>query len=411
MAAKKTRIDGVTKRPGKRRDGSEKWEARVPDPSRPGRQIARTFRSAAAAKDWRRDQLSGQHAGDWIDPRASDQTFTVVADAWRQSWVGGRVSAKTALGYEHMLKVYLLPQWGTAPVSAITTAAVQTWVHALSVGGYRHAKTRTKAAPLAPNTVRHVYGAMRAAMKKAVQLRLCKINPCLDVDLPRANNRPMRFLTEVEVRKLAEAMPTERDRLVVLLAAYSGLRAGELWALKRDDLDLLRRPPTLVVDESLKDVAGHLEFGPPKTANSMRSLTLPAFLAAALAAYLPANGQPSDLLFTDSHGGAVSHGNWYGRTFSPVAEAVLPGGDDDGNFRFHDLRHTAASLLIGSNAHPKLVSMRLGHSSVQITLDRYGHLFPSADEALAAALDTLYSQPTEPEPTAESNVEPIRRDA
>jgi integrase len=159
----------------------------------------------------------------------------------------------------------------------------------------------------------------------------------------------------------------------------------------------------------LKELNGVLSFGPTKTHRS-RTVSLPNFLRMMLNEHLvastspiPAAGGSADaLVFPGPRGGPLRHGNFYRRHFRPAVEEALP---HKRALRFHDLRHTAASLLIAQGAHPKLIQARLGHASITTTLDRYGHLFPSVEEALAEKLDNAYSAT---QPSFASNVAELR---
>jgi integrase len=172
----------------------------------------------------------------------------------------------------------------------------------------------------------------------------------------------------------------------------------------------------LNVERGLKDVSGKLIFGPTKTAKARR-VGLPKFLIAMFSEHLDAlEGGPDALVFRSPDGGPLRHGNFYGRYFKPTvrrrfcAGCEAKVGDDDktcpeceGNdltyvlppekhgLRFHDLRHTCASLLIATDAHPKAIQEHLGHRDIQTTFNVYGHLLPSAQEALAAALDAAFN--------------------
>jgi integrase len=191
----------------------------------------------------------------------------------------------------------------------------------------------------------------------------------------------MLFLQPPEIMHLADAI-TPAYRTLVLCAAYTGLRAGEMGALRVGHLDLLHG--SVDVRESLADVNGKLVFGPTKT-YSQRTVRLQRFLCEALVD-LVATRRRDDLVFTGPTGAALRHNLFYARHFKPaVLRAGLPPA-----LRFHDLRHTAAALLIAEGAHPKAIMERLGHSSIEVTLDRYGHLFPGLDESLADKLDATY---------------------
>ena len=167
------------------------------------------------------------------------------------------------------------------------------------------------------------------------------------------------------------------------LTAYTGLRAGELWALRHKHLDLDHR--TARVMESVTEVGGELIFGSTKT-GANRAVTWPASLDEAIANQLATRpDDPDALVFVSTTDTPMRHSGFMKRSFKPALErAGLPQGT-----RFHDLRHTHASLLIAMGAHPKAIQERLGHSSITITLNIYGHLFPGLGDELAQGLDTL----------------------
>ncbi len=196
----------------------------------------------------------------------------------------------------------------------------------------------------------------------------------------------MVFLTAEQVDQLDRVLGDQAGTLVVF-AAYTGLRAGEVAALRIGRVDLLRG--TVEVAESYAEVHGALVLGATKT-YERRTVRMPRFLCDRLGEHLARAGrtQPGDLVFTDSAGGPLRHSNFYRRTFKPaVVAAGLPE-----RLRFHDLRHTCAALLIAQGAHPKAMMERFGHSSITVTLDRYGHLFPSLDETLVDGLERTYRE-------------------
>jgi len=363
-----------------------RWQARIPDPARPGttHKIERQFASEREAKAWLVSQQAAEQVGGWIDPRAAERPFAEVLTAWQQGWTG-RLSPNTARRYRSIIDTYLTPEFGTATVGAITHERVQRYINRLNEQG------------TSPGTVRNVYAVLRTAFAKAVKLGAVKVNPCTDIDLPRANREPMLFLTAEQVRAVAEKIDAHY-RVLVYVAAYAGLRAGELAGLQRQDVDLLRN--VLHVRRAMKDVNGKLELGPTKT-HAQRTVSLPTFLRNMLNEHLLASdGGPESFVFTLKSGGPLRHGLVYGRYFK---RAVAGWTDKRGKqypgslpaelhaLRFHDLRHTCAALSIEAGAHPKLIQQQLGHSSITVTLDRYGHCFPSMATALADALDATFS--------------------
>jgi integrase len=387
---------GHLRKRGKRADGTWKWQARYADPLRGGtHKIEKMFRSKQEAEDWLVQQRASVLDGTYIAPSQGERPFSEVIEAWRESW-GGRLSPTTARRYQSIIDKYLAPEFGRTPIGRITHEVVQRYVNRLSAD-----------ATIAPGTVRNVYAVLRTAMAKGVRMGLVRANPCTDIDLPRARREEMLFLTAEEVRAVAEAIDPQY-RILIYTAAYTGMRAGELGGLQRRDVDVLRG--VVHVRRALKDVNGHLELGPTKT-HAQRTIALPTFLRNMLADHLasPTSGGtgPDAPVFTMKAGGPLRHGLVYGRYFKRAVAAALPA--DKHGLRFHDLRHTCAALSIASGAHPKLIASRLGHSTITITLDRYGHLFPSVEEALADALDATFADQARTSNVSEL-VERVRRD-
>ena len=202
----------------------------------------------------------------------------------------------------------------------------------------------------------------------------------------------MHFLDADQVNALAGAVE-DRYRTAIYTAAYGGLRAGELWALRVDRLNVLGR--TIDVVESLSEVRGRLVVGPTKT-GKRRSITVPRFLAEMLGEHV--GRYSAGYLFTAAEGDPVRHRNFMRRHFQPAC-IVLDFGqvvkDEAGarqyeGLRFHDTRHTCAALLIANGRHLEEVKDHLGHSSIRVTSDRYGHLFPKARAELADSLDATF---------------------
>ena len=206
----------------------------------------------------------------------------------------------------------------------------------------------------------------------------------------------MVFLTLDQVNALATAMRQPEYGLLVRFVALTGLRAGEIGALRIGRLDLLRGRVDVV--EAVSEVTGRgLVYGPTKTFER-RTVPIPRTMCDELGPYLATRPKDSNaFVFAAPDGGPLRHHNFYTRHFKPaVTIARLPA-----RTRFHDLRHTCAALLINADppAHPLAVMKRLGHSSITVTYDTYGHLFPALEEALTDSLDRSYRASRE---TAES---------
>jgi integrase len=234
----------------------------------------------------------------------------------------------------------------TAP--AVTHAGVQDWCNRLSAAG------------LAGSTVRQAHRVLALVLALAVRDKRIPSNPAEGVRLPRAKKSEKHFLSAAEVARLADA--AGRDRVVILVLAYTGLRFGELAAIRAGRVDLMRR--RIDVAESVTEVNGVARFGTPKT-HQRRSVPLPRFLVDDVAALI-AGKAASDLVFTAREGGVLRLMNFRRRSFDPAARAVELEG-----LTPHGLRHTAASLAIAAGANVKAVQRMLGHASAAMTLDVY----------------------------------------
>lgn len=251
---------------------------------------------------------------------------------------------------------------------------------------------------------------LKPILGTAVEAGALRSNPTTGVSPPRAETQEMRFLTAEEVEQLAAAIPSPYP-VLIRVAAYSGLRAGELAALRVQDIDTMRG--RINVRQSVTEVHGKCIFGATKT-HQTRTVPLPRTLMGHLAEHIaPVATDRDALVFTAKDGTVHRQSNFYGRTFKPaVTDAGLPD-----KLRFHDLRHTAAALMIEQGAHPRAMMERLGHSSVTITLDTYGHLYPSLEASLTDALEerftaALSSRPFESRPIrAPEPITQIQREA
>jgi integrase len=271
---------------------------------------------------------------------------------------------------EASFRTHVIPTFGSTPLAKVDRTSLREWVARLSA---------PDGSGLAPATVTKAVQVFNKTMRAAVDDRLIPANPVERLPVPRIEREEMRFLTADELWHLAAAIDP-RYRAFVLLAGYSGLRLGEILALRWERVDLLRRQVT--VTETLTDLAGAVSFGPPKTKASFRTVGLPSFVTDELG-QLPAGPvSAAELVFQSPEGCAVRPGLFRQRFWNPaVRDAGLA------PLRIHDLRHTAVSLWIAAGANPKQIAVRAGHTSVSVVLDRYGHLLPQHDDALVAALE------------------------
>ncbi|MEX2203747.1 MAG: tyrosine-type recombinase/integrase [Actinomycetota bacterium] len=309
------------------------------------------------------DQLRGTY----LDPSLGRTTLAEFWERFDATALHLRPSTRSL--YRSQWRQHIAPVLGAHPLAAITRTDVESFLAFMALNGAQ------------PPTQRATRKLLSRLLAGAVDAGLVGRNVAHGVSTPTVARREMRFLTAIETDRLVEATP-ERYQALILVAAYGGLRFGELCALRVGRFDALRR--RVSIEESIVEVGGKNHAGPTKTSTS-RAVKLPGFVAEKLALHLATQPLGSDgLIFTDPQGGPMRRTNFRRRVWLP---AVRRAGLEP--LRFHDLRHTAAALAIASGAHPKAIQERLGHSTITVTLDRYGHLFPSLDEELAERLDVM----------------------
>jgi integrase len=350
-----------------RKKGPGQWQVRYRDPS--NRERARTFRRKVDAENFLVTVEADKLRGTWTDPRLGK----ITVSEWRPTWEASRVHLRpsTRVGTESVLRNHVLPYFGDRRLDSVVPTDVQGFVAHLEENG------------LSPSTIRIAYLIVAGLFSSALDSDLIARTPCRGIKLPPRRHTEMRFLNAEQVAQVAEAIDAPY-RALVLTAAYTGCRFGELAGLRIHRLDLLRR--SLTVAETLSDVRGHVALAPPKTAAARRQVALPRFLADELSRHLAQWPPAADgFVFTSSEGGPMRRTNFRTRNWLPAVRASV--GEP---FRFHDLRHTHAAMLIAQGEHPKVIQLRLGHSSIQVTLDTYGHLFEGLDEAAADRLDEAF---------------------
>ena len=351
-----------------------RWRARYFLPN--GVEVNRRFARKADAEAWLDEQAAGLTRGDHVD----DRRGRVLFEDWSAAWLESKVDLKptTRARYDGILRTHLVPAFGHRPIGDLTHADVATFVAGL-LAGDEDAGRR----PLAASSVRQIHRVLSLVLSFAVRDGRLARNVAEGVPLPRAAKPDKRFLSLEELRTLADCAGDE-GRLVVLVLGLTGLRFGELAALRARRVDLLRR--RIEVAESASEVSGALVFGDPKT-HQRRSVPVPRSLVDDLAAVLAGKG-PDDLVFTTPSGTPLRLMNWRHRVFDPAVQAA-----GVGPLTPHELRHTAASLAVAAGANVKGVQRMLGHASAAMTLDVYAGLFDDELDGVADRLDSALSLP------------------
>jgi integrase len=388
-----------------------------------GRRIRQTIGPGEDGKRLARKVLAQREAEVRVGlhrlPASQTPRFEEFARDWLQRSLT-RLRPKTAELYEDLLTYHLLPAFGGMRLGAITRRDVEVYLSS-RLQARRRVKARDEngrlirdeakrpvwtEVPFAPKTINHTLMVLKAILRDAKTHRHLTENPAEGVKgLAASDNEELRILQPEEIGRLLEAA-ADPWRTLYAVAVHTGLRRGELLALRWGDLDFAQG--TLHVRRSLnrlRDGDGYVvKETPLKTRYSRRTIDLSPVAIGELL-QLPAGDDPDhDTVFRSRAGGFIDPDN-VDRAFKRhLTLAGLP------DLRFHDLRHTHASLLIAAGVHPKAIQARLGHASITTTLNTYGHLMPSAFEGVGARLDALlYGNIKATSPAGSENAGPADR--
>jgi len=364
------------------RERNGAWEIRYELPRGPdGKRRTRTATIRGSKRDAQRRlrELLGE-----IDRGVVVDTGKMTVGQWLQEWLAEcahTVSPKTHQERAGYVRLHLTPALGAIALARLSPADIQRYLtHALTSG-----RLNGKGG-LSPQTILHHERVLHTALERARKLRLIAINPCDDVDPPRVERAPIVTLsTEQQRMLLAEVRGTALE-MPVLLVLATGLRRSEALGLSWINLSL--DAGLLRVVQVIEETKAGARVKPcPKTAHGRRSVALTAGTVAALRAHRIAQaeehlrlgrGKPELLFPRWAESPAV-----FGTAFSRAAAKI---GID---VSIHDLRHTHITDLLAAGVHPKIVSERVGHSSVAFTLQRYGHVTPAMNAAAVQMIEAV----------------------
>jgi integrase len=321
--------------------------------------------------------------------RASGYTFDTenmsvgeYLDRWLNDSDRGSVRPSTYERHEQIVRLHLKPALGRVKLSKLTPAHVQ--------GLYRDKLD----SGLSPATVQKIHTVLHKALAQALKWNMIPRNATDAVKAPRPAPEEMHPLSPEEARKLIEAVRGDTLEALYVLAVHTGMRQGELLALKWEDVNL--NEGVIRIRRTLMRSGGRIALGETKTRGSRRPVHLTGAAVEALRGHLERQLEDIErlgdlyrddgLVFTTGVGTPINPSNLRRRSFAPLLErAGLP------QIRFHDLRHTCATLLLSRNVHPKYVQELLGHATVAITLDTYSHMIPGMGNHTARAMEDVFS--------------------
>src|SRR5918997_1796954 len=313
---------------------------------------------------------------------AGKMTVGEYLDRWLSDSVKGTVRVSTYERHEEIVRLHIKPSLGRVGLKKLTPAHVRgLYSEKLDSG-------------LAPATVRKIHSTLHKALSQAVSDGIVPRNAA-HVKAPRPAPEEIRPLSEDEARAFLDAarQSGERFEALYVLAITTGLRRGELLGLRWDDVDL--ELGTLRVGRALVREGGRHKVGETKTRRGRRQINLTPWTVNARKAHrkrqfeermrLAETYRDHSLVFSTSVGTPVNPENLVNRSFKPLLEkAGLP------KIRFHNLRHTCATLILGRCVHPKLVQELLGHATIAMTLDTYSHYLPSMGDQAAGAMGNAF---------------------
>lgn len=329
---------------------------------------------------------SGRVVRRWVYGKTRQEVVAALERLRARRRISGPAPAADRMSLEEYLRSWL------ADTAAPTVRPKTLSLYRLATDRIVRVLGRVRLGDLGPHHVQHLmlrleeegvgartrqvtYNVLRKSLNDAVRRGLLERNPCSTVRPPRVPQQPMRVWSAPEARRFLRAARPDRFYAAYVLALACGLRQGEILGLRWQDVDLRRG--TVKIAVQLQDLHGELVLSEPKSASSRRTVPLPRLALQALRARRrqaleEGHYGPDRPVFTDSRGGFMRPSNFLRRHFYPLMErAGVP------RVRFHDLRHTAATLALQEGVHPRVVADLLGHSRVTLTLATYSHVLPT----------------------------------
>jgi integrase len=369
-----------------RRLPSGRWQVRYHDQAGVRHTAPRTFPSKADANRYLAQVEADLLRGAWTDPRLARVTFGEWVERWWPTTADLRPGTRTF--YDYLLRRLLLPAFEETPLGRIDAMTVRSWLAGLHELG-----------EVTPTTMAKAYRLLRRILNVAVEAGYLPRIPVAIKGAGLERAAEMRHVSIPQLHALAEAVP-RRYRALVLVAGYGGLRWGELVGLRRHRVDLAGSRINVV--EQAAEVAGKFIESPPKTLAGRRVVVLPAVAVAALAEHLDefAASEPDGLVFPSGRGTYLQRSNFSRLVWRPAVQQLGLDG-----LRFHDLRHTAATLAAAAGATTKELMERMGHTSPVVAL-RYQHVMADRQAALASAMDLLATNSVTEKQSQDGPVEP-----
>jgi integrase len=325
----------------------------------------------------------------------SNQTVQDYFEDWLENTAKPRLGNKTFINYRSSLNSRVYPAFGEIKLVKLEPRDIQklyTEMHNLGLSVYE------------------IHRVLSSGLNDAVAQRLIPNNPCQQVKKPKRKSKEMKAMSQDEIHAFLNAAQDNRMYVYFDLLLSTGMRPSEGLALKWQDFDPVNKK--LHIRRTVENVSGRIEFKEPKTKRSKRTINLHDGTVSLLLQHRSDQATPDDLIFPSKTGGPLNVNNVLERNFKPcllkaglAKESMTKQGNRiiKGKFRMYDLRHTHATMLLKANVHPKVVSERLGHASISLTLDTYSHILPTMQETAVEALGQAMYSPNKGESIAVFN--------
>jgi len=323
------------------------------------------------------DELTRMQSASLAGTLAAPNKMTVAQylDHWLENVARPSITYGTFVNYDGVTKKHIIPRIGGVNIQKLTVPHVQQLYAEMERGG------------AGPHGRRLAHCVLHRALKDGLRAGVVTRNVCEAVDPPKITRREMQALDSEQAQQLLAAAKGDRFEALYWVAIYTGLRSGEIFALQWADVDL--KAGSIAVRRSQSEVNGRLAVKEPKSSKGRRQVSLSADLVDMLLDHrkrMLAEGLAgAERVFCNVLGGPLRRADFHRRSYKPLLKkAGLPSST-----RFHDLRHTHATLMLGLGVNPKVVQERLGHSQISVTMDVYSHVLPTMQQDAADQFGAL----------------------